>query len=74
MPANGNTYDQLLKTNFDEDKKTAIYKFTNDNSHITGKGFDPAIVAETQKNVAYLLEMIEAVAPLHFNGLKSISE
>lgn len=74
VPANGNTYDQLSKTNFDEDKKTAIFKFTNDNSHITGKGFDPAIVAETRKNVTYLLEMIEAVAPLHFNGLKSISE
>ncbi len=74
VPANGSTYDQLSKTNFNEDKKAAIYKFTNDNSHITGKGFDPAIVAETQKNVAYLLEMIEEVAPQHFNGLKSLSE
>lgn len=74
VPANGSTYDQLSKINFDEDKKTAIYKFTNDNSHITGKGFDPAIVAETQKNVAYLLEMIEAAAPQHFNGLKALSE
>lgn len=74
VPANGTTYDQLSKINFDEDKKTAIYKFTNNNSHITGKGFDPAIVAETQKNVVYLLEMIEAVAQEHFNGLKSLSE
>jgi len=31
-------------------------------------------VAETQKNTIYLLEMIEAVAPLHYGGLKALAE
>ena len=65
---------KLDETAFDPHKKTAIYKFANDLSHHTGKTFDPALVAETQKNVTYLLEMIEAVAPLHFTGLKLLSE
>ncbi len=61
-------YEKLesLKSEFDNNKLTAIYKFTNDQSHITGKGFDPSLVAETQKNVKYLLEMIEAVSPKHY--------
>ena len=36
---------------------------------MTGKGFDPALVAETQKNTSYLLEMIETLAPKHYTGL-----
>ena len=61
--------------NFDEIKKTAIYKFTNDQSHITGGGFDPSLVPETQKNVKYLLEMMDATFPEHFDILKqSITE
>lgn len=63
-------HGQLEAIDFDPHKKTAIYKFTNDLSHFTGKGFDPALVAETQKNVTYLLEMIKAVAPLHFESLE----
>ncbi len=73
VPSNLPPYEQLGAITFDEDKKAAIFKFTNDLSHRTGKGFDPAIVAETQKNVAYLLELIEAVAPKHFDGLKQLS-
>lgn len=72
-PANGNLYDKLAAITFDENKKTAIYKFTNDQSHRTGKGFDPALVAETQKNATHLLELIEATAPVHFKGLKILS-
>lgn len=34
------------------------------------KGFDPALVAETHKNTAYLLEMIKHVAPVHSPGLR----
>lgn len=60
---------ELLKPLFDPNKLTAIYKFTNDQSHITGKGFDPSLVAETQKNTEYLLEMIEAVFPEHYKIL-----
>jgi wobble nucleotide-excising tRNase len=65
VPSNRSLYQKLDETAFDPHKKTAIYKFANDLSHHTGKTFDPALVAETQKNVTYLLEMIEAVAPLH---------
>jgi wobble nucleotide-excising tRNase len=74
VPSNKSLYLKLDETNFDPHKKTAIYKFTNDLSHFTGKGFDPALVAETQKNVAYLLEMIKDVAPLHYAGLKTLAE
>ena len=54
----------------DENKRVAIYKFTNDLSHITGKGFDPALVQETQNNVKYLLEMMETVFPEHYKILE----
>ncbi|MET3828531.1 wobble nucleotide-excising tRNase [Sphingomonas sp. PvP055] len=72
-PSSEKLYKKLDTVKFDEDKKAAIYKFTNDNSHFTGKGFDPAIVAESQKNVKYLLEMIKAVAPTHYQGLETLS-
>lgn len=73
LPSKKSLYRKLDETDFDPHKKTAIYKFTNDLSHFTGKGFDPALVAETQKNTAYLLEMIEKVAPLHYQGLTALS-
>jgi wobble nucleotide-excising tRNase len=73
VPSNKSLYRKLDETDFDPHKKTAIYKFTNDLSHFTGKGFDPALVAETQKNTAYLLEMIKHVAPLHFAGLEALA-
>lgn len=74
VPSSKSLYQKLEETNFDPHKKTAIYKFANDLSHHTGKSFDPALVAEAQKNITSLLEMIEAVAPLHFEGLKKLSE
>ena len=74
VPSNKTLYRKLDETDFDPHKKTAIYKFTNDLSHFTGKGFDPALVAETQKNTAHLLEMIKHVAPLHFAGLEALAK
>ena len=74
LPSNKSLYRKLDETDFDPHKKTAIYKFTNDLSHFTGKGFDPALVAETQKNTAYLLEMIKHVAPLHHAGLEALAK
>jgi len=74
VPSNESLYKKLDRTNFDDTKKTAIYKFANDLSHMTGKGFDPALVAETQKNTTYLLEMIKAVAPDHFDGLERLAK
>lgn len=44
----------------------AIYKFTNDQSHSTGAGFDPALVPETQKVVAEMFEMIKTLDSEHF--------
>jgi wobble nucleotide-excising tRNase len=72
-PSDKNLLQKLDDTQFDSYKKTAIYKFTNDLSHHTGKGFDPALVSEAQKNTQYLLEMIAEVAPLHYNGLTTLS-
>lgn len=73
VPAKSTTYDKLEATGFDPQKRTAIYKFANDLSHITGKGFDPALVSETQKNTKHLLELIKTVAPSHYAGLVALS-
>lgn len=69
VPNNKNMFKKMKELDFDENKKTAIYKFTNDQSHITGNGFDPSLVPECQKNVEYLLEMIEQVFPTHYKIL-----
>ncbi len=71
VPSSASMYNKMeaLKPYFDENKLTAIYKFTNSLSHITGKGFDPALVPETQKNVEYLLDMMKQVFPEHFKIL-----
>jgi wobble nucleotide-excising tRNase len=74
VPSKGSLYAKLDQVKFDGHKKTAINKFANDLSHHTGKGFDPALVAESQKNAKYLLEMIKAVAPLHYDGLEALSQ
>lgn len=72
-PSSGGLYEKLDAIDFDNFKKTAIYKFSNDLSHMTGKGFDPALVAETQKNTGYLLEMIATLAPKHYAGIVALS-
>lgn len=69
VPSCQNLYQKMETLTFDENKKTAIYKYTNDQSHITGSGFDPSLVPETQKNVRYLLEMMETVFPEHYKIL-----
>ncbi|WP_018429743.1 AAA family ATPase [Hoeflea sp. 108] len=74
VPSSKSLYQKLDEVDFDPLKKTAIYKFANDLSHHTGKSFDPALVAEAQKNTNYLLEMIKSVAPLHYEGLRQLSE
>lgn len=62
-------YKKLENLDHDETKKSALYKYTNDLSHPTLSGLDPALVGETQTNVKHLLEMIEAVAPVHYKAL-----
>lgn len=71
VPNNKSTFQklELLKPLFDENKITAIYKFTNDQSHITGKGFDPCLVPETQNVVKNILELIETTFPEHYKIL-----
>lgn len=62
-------YAKLENLDFEESKKTALYKFANDLSHPTFSGLDPALVGETQTNIKHLLEMIREVAPIHFKAL-----
>lgn len=61
--------EELKAAGHDEQKLDAIYKFTNDQSHITGAGFNPALVPETKKVVKELLEMMDAIAPQHFKAI-----
>ena len=63
--------EQLKKDGFSPQKLDAIYKFTNDQSHITGAGFDPALVPETQKVLGELFEMMKEIAPEHFSILEA---
>jgi wobble nucleotide-excising tRNase len=74
VPCGGTIYKKIEKiketTDFDKNKLVAIYKFVNDQSHITGSGFNPSLVPETQKNVVYLLEMIEEIFPEHYKILE----
>ena len=69
VPLSKSPYERLQMIPFDDNKKTSIYKFCNDQSHITGSGFDPALVPETRKCVRYLLEMMEATAKQHYDYL-----
>ena len=62
-------YKKLENLKYDEAKKASLYKYTNDLSHPTLSGLDPALVGETQTNVKHLLEMIEVVAPVHHKAL-----
>jgi len=61
-----NKMEELKKDGHDEQKLDAIYKFTNDHSHITGSGFDPVLVPETKKVVNELFEMMSTISPSHF--------
>jgi wobble nucleotide-excising tRNase len=72
VPNSNSTYkkmDELKASGYDEQKLDAIYKFTNDQSHITGAGFNPALVPETKKVVKELFEMMEEIAPEHYKIL-----
>lgn len=71
IPNNCTPYKKLKEINFDENKKTAIYKFTNDQSHITGKGFDPSLPSESQNVISYLFEMMKSVFPEHYKVLEN---
>lgn len=69
QPSKDTVYKKLSKLNFDENKKTSIYKFSNDLSHFTGQGFEPGLVIESQKSVSYLLELIKKMSNSHYEGM-----
>lgn len=69
VPDSTSQYQKLERIPFDVNKKTAIYKFTNDQSHITGKGFDPSLSSECMNVTSYLIEMMKIVFPQHFDIL-----
>jgi len=70
VPNSESMYKKMESLKFDDNKKTAIYKFTNVQSHITGNGFDPSLIQESQNNVKYLLEMMKDVFPVHYRILE----
>jgi AAA domain len=70
VPNSESMHKKMESLKFDDNKKTAIYKFTNDQSHITGNGFAPSLVQESQNNVKYLLEMMQYVFPEHYKILE----
>ena len=70
IPSSESTYKRLERLDLDNQKKSAIYKFVNDQSHITGSGFDPALVPEAQKNIGYLLELMQTTFPEHYSILE----
>jgi wobble nucleotide-excising tRNase len=74
VPERKSLYAKLSDIKFDENKKAAIYKFANDLSHFTGQGFEPGLVQESQKNAAYLLEMIKELAPQHYQGMMAATQ
>lgn len=63
-------YRMLENLDYDEAKKSALYKYANDLSHPTHSGLDPALVGETQTNIKHLLDMIEHIAPIHYKALR----
>lgn len=58
--------EQLKDRKFDAEKLDAIYKFTNDNSHVTGAGFNPALVPETRNVLGHIFDMMKEIAPDHY--------
>lgn len=69
QPGEEGVLKRLEKVDFDKEKKDAIYKFTNDQSHSTGDDFDPALVPGAQDVVKDLLEMVEQINEQHFKSL-----
>lgn len=69
LPTGQTTYEKMqrLKNDgFDGQKLDAIYKFTNDQSHVTGGGFDPSLVPEAKNVIRNVFEMMETLSPDHY--------
>lgn len=67
--------DELKKLPvLDEETLDAIHKFVNDQSHITGAGFDPALVPGTKKVLSDLFDVMRKCAPDHFAILERATQ
>ena len=62
--------EMLKKDGVDAQKIDAIYKFTNDQSHVTGSMLNPSLVPEAVKVISNILELMQKVAPRHFQILE----
>ena len=69
VPNGASPYEKMEKLKvdgLDAQKLDAIYKFTNDQSHMTGGGFDPSLVPETQKVLGEIFDLMNVAAPDHY--------
>lgn len=69
VPNGKNQYQKVLalkEAGYDHTELDAIYKFINDQSHITGSGFDPALVPGTKRAVKDMLEIMKTISPDHY--------
>jgi wobble nucleotide-excising tRNase len=69
VPNHDSLYKKIDSLAFDKNKKTSLYKFVNDFSHISSQTFSPSLVQECQNNVKYLLEMMDDIFPEHYKIL-----
>lgn len=73
VPVGANTYSRvevLKEEGLDAQRLDAIYKFTNDQSHITGAGLDPSLVPEADKVLRSIFDIMEEAAPKHYELLE----
>ena len=69
-PRADSMYKQLDDLTFDEQKKTALYKYSNVLSHPNLSNIDPAQIIETKTNIGHLFELMKTIAPAYFNALE----
>lgn len=77
VPSSGSPYAKttaLKDAGYDPQKLDAIYKYVNDQSHITGSGFDPSLVPETTNALNAIFEIMQASAPEHFAILDATTQ
>ena len=60
----------LIAEGYDSQKMDAIYKYTNDLSHISGGGFNPSLVPEAVKAIEAIFELMEKITPRHYRHLE----
>jgi wobble nucleotide-excising tRNase len=72
----GELWQKLKNVEFDEAKKLRILRFLHTHSHgdtIGEPQHDPSVLAETQPVLRDLMELIEVLDPIHYEGMKSLA-